>query len=312
MNPKFFRNGIVMIVLVLGTAALLFTWITTSTPAPTVGYSQFLNDVAAGSVEKVVQESDTLTVTGTDKKIVSVVVPGVAGLTNVWSDMVAAAAPKELPANIYEAKPVPDTSWLGLLLTGLLPLLVIGGFIFFMMRQAQGTNNQALSFGKSRARMFLGNKTVVTFNDVAGVDEAKTELQEVVEFLKYPEKFNSLGARIPRGVLLVGPPGTGKTLMARAVAGEAGVPFFSISGPSSSRCSSASAPAASATCSTRPSATRPASSSSTRSTRSVGSAAPVSAGQSRRCRASCGAGRTGQQTRRRRRRTCRRTRNPRC
>src|SRR6186713_2654585 len=99
-----------------------------------------------------------------------------------------------------------------------------------MMRQAQGTNNQALSFGKSRARMFLGNKTVVTFADVAGVDEAKTELQEVVEFLKYPEKFNSLGARIPRGVLLVGPPGTGKTLMARAVAGEAGVPFFSISG----------------------------------------------------------------------------------
>ena len=114
--------------------------------------------------------------------------------------------------------------------TGLLPILIIGGFIFFMMRQAQGTNNQALSFGKSRARMFLGNKTVVTFADVAGVDEAKTELQEVVEFLKYPEKFNSLGARIPRGVLLVGPPGTGKTLMARAVAGEAGVPFFSISG----------------------------------------------------------------------------------
>jgi cell division protease FtsH len=87
-----------------------------------------------------------------------------------------------------------------------------------------------MSFGKSRARMFLGNKTVVTFSDVAGVDEAKMELQEVVEFLKYPEKFNSLGARIPRGVLLVGPPGTGKTLLARAVAGEAGVPFFSISG----------------------------------------------------------------------------------
>ena len=135
-----------------------------------------------------------------------------------------------LSADIVQATPAPDTSWLGLLLTAVLPLLIIGGFIFFMMRQAQGTNNQALSFGKSRARMFLGNKTVVTFADVAGVDEAKTELQEVVEFLKFPEKFNSLGARIPRGVLLVGPPGTGKTLMARAVAGEAGVPFFSISG----------------------------------------------------------------------------------
>src|SRR6266566_3118997 len=123
-----------------------------------------------------------------------------------------------------------SNSTYSVIVTGLLPLLIIGGFIFFMMRQAQGTNNQALSFGKSRARMLLGNKTVVTFADVAGVDEAKTELQEVVEFLKYPEKFNSLGARIPRGVLLVGPPGTGKTLMARAVAGEAGVPFFSISG----------------------------------------------------------------------------------
>ncbi|HJW23050.1 MAG TPA: ATP-dependent zinc metalloprotease FtsH, partial [Candidatus Limnocylindrales bacterium] len=119
---------------------------------------------------------------------------------------------------------------LGILLTTALPIIVIGAILFFMLRQAQGTNNQAMSFGKSRARMFLGNKTVVTFADVAGVDEAKTELQEVVEFLKYPEKFNTLGARIPRGVLLVGPPGTGKTLMARAVAGEAGVPFFSISG----------------------------------------------------------------------------------
>ena len=121
-------------------------------------------------------------------------------------------------------------AWLTLLLTALLPILLIGALLFFMMRQAQGTNNQAMSFGKSRARMFLGNKTVVTFQDVAGVDEAKTELQEVVEFLKYPEKFVALGARIPRGVLLVGPPGTGKTLLARAVAGEAGVPFFSISG----------------------------------------------------------------------------------
>src|SRR5204863_725127 len=150
---------------------------------------------------------------------------------DVFRDMqLAATAGNVNPVPDFKKNRTADTSWIGLLLTGLLPLLVIGGFIFFMMRQAQGTNNQALSFGKSRARMFLGNKTVVTFADVAGVDEAKTELQEVVEFLKYPEKFNSLGARIPRGVLLVGPPGTGKTLMARAVAGEAGVPFFSISG----------------------------------------------------------------------------------
>ncbi len=178
-----------------------------------------------------VQESDTLTVTGTDGKDRNRRHPEhPASPTSGPGHARRGRPPRRSPATIYEAKPGPDTSWLGLLLTGLLPLLVIGGFIFFMMRQAQGTNNQALSFGKSRARMFLGNKTVVTFNDVAGVDEAKTELQEVVEFLKYPEKFNSLGARIPRGVLLVGPPGTGKTLMARAVAGEAGVPFFSISG----------------------------------------------------------------------------------
>ena len=132
---------------------------------------------------------------------------------------------------VLTAEPAEDgNAFFGLLITMLLPILLIGVFLFFMFRQAQGSNNQAMSFGKSRARMFLGNKTVVTFADVAGVDEAKTELQEVVEFLKYPEKFNSLGARIPRGVLLVGPPGTGKTLLARAVAGEAGVPFFSISG----------------------------------------------------------------------------------
>jgi cell division protease FtsH len=104
------------------------------------------------------------------------------------------------------------------------------GLIFLMLRQAQGTNNQALSFGKSRARMFTGDQPTVTFVDVAGVDEAKEELREVVEFLKEPEKFIALGARIPKGVLLIGQPGTGKTLLAKAVSGEAGVPFFSISG----------------------------------------------------------------------------------
>ncbi|HEY3993714.1 MAG TPA: ATP-dependent zinc metalloprotease FtsH [Ktedonobacteraceae bacterium] len=119
--------------------------------------------------------------------------------------------------------------WINILVA-LIPFLLIAGLLVFMMRQAQGSNNQAISFGKSRARMFLGNKPTVTFADIAGVEEAKQELQEIVEFLKFPDKFSALGARIPKGLLLVGPPGTGKTLISRAVAGEAGVPFFSISG----------------------------------------------------------------------------------
>ena len=130
----------------------------------------------------------------------------------------------------YEVQEPTDVdSWLNLL-SWVLPLLFVGFLFFIFMRQAQGSNNQALSFGKSRARMIAGDRPSVTFDDVAGEDEAKEELQEVVEFLREPQKFLALGARIPKGVLMVGPPGTGKTLMAKAVAGEAGVPFFSISG----------------------------------------------------------------------------------
>jgi len=223
------RNGIVMLVLVAATAALLYALIQPA-QASSEPYSQFREDVQNGLVKEVDRTDTTLTVTKTNGTTYTTVADdNQAGMGQVISDWLTAA---DRPADsvVYKVVPAADTGWIVLLLSTALPVGLVILLIFFFMRQAQGTNNQAMSFGKSRARMFLGNKTVVTFADVAGVDEAKTDLQEVVEFLKYPEKFNSLGARIPRGVLLVGPPGTGKTLLARAVAGEAGVPFFSISG----------------------------------------------------------------------------------
>ncbi|HEX77394.1 MAG TPA: ATP-dependent zinc metalloprotease FtsH [Dehalococcoidia bacterium] len=128
-----------------------------------------------------------------------------------------------------DVKPPSGFNW-GAVLGTFLPLLFFGGLLFFLLRNARGASDQALSFGRSRPRVVTGNRPTVTFADVAGVEEAKQELQEVVEFLRLPQKFQALGARIPRGVLVVGPPGTGKTLLARAIAGEAGVPFFSISG----------------------------------------------------------------------------------
>jgi cell division protease FtsH len=120
--------------------------------------------------------------------------------------------------------------WLGIVISLVLPLVLISVVFFIIFRQAQGGGSQAMSFGKSRAKMFSGENPTVTFDDVAGVEEAKQELAEIVEFLKEPQKFIALGARIPKGVILMGAPGTGKTLMAKAVSGEAGVPFFSISG----------------------------------------------------------------------------------
>ena len=230
MNPRFMRNGALMILLALGVAALLYTWFNQTTGATATGYGKFLNEVGSGDVKTVVQQTDTLTVTKTDGSTYTVTIPSI--LTSVLGDMQQAStdAGRTFDKSIFSADRQSDNGWILTAVSVVLPLVVIGAFIYFMMRQAQGTNNQAMSFGKSRARMFLGNKSVVTFADVAGVDEAKAELEEIVEFLKFPEKFNTLGARIPRGVLLVGPPGTGKTLMARAVAGEAGVPFFSISG----------------------------------------------------------------------------------
>ncbi|HUG49245.1 MAG TPA: ATP-dependent zinc metalloprotease FtsH [Candidatus Limnocylindria bacterium] len=240
MNSRFLRNGIVTLVLVVGTAALLYMFLFSDRqpePIPYSGDNSFLQLVQDGEVATVTQRGNQLEVTLHEEDppgtpiVVNTVVPS-EFVTDVRADMAAVCTPpacQQVP-QVFAADRPDSGGWLTIGIYMLLPLIIIGAFLFFMFRQAQGTNNQAMSFGKSRARMFLGNKTVVTFNDVAGVDEAKMELQEVVEFLKYPEKFNQLGARIPRGVLLVGPPGTGKTLLARAVAGEAGVPFFSISG----------------------------------------------------------------------------------
>jgi cell division protease FtsH len=230
LSSRLVRNSVLIVVLAVFGLALLWTYMLDGSQPPAYGYGEMLADAQAGKIDSITKDGDRLLVQiGQEQK--SAVIP--SELTDVYANLGCAGGgdPGEFDCTQFTAvEPSAAGSIITLLITALLPVLLIGAFIFFMMRQAQGTNNQAMSFGKSRARMFLGNKTVVTFNDVAGVDEAKQELTEVVEFLKYPEKFNSLGARIPRGVLLVGPPGTGKTLLARAVAGEAGVPFFSISG----------------------------------------------------------------------------------
>ena len=157
-----------------------------------------------------------------------------------------------------------------------LPILLMFGVGFVVLRQMQkGSGSGAMGFGKSRAKMLTQKEGRVTFDDVAGIDEAREELEEIVEFLKDPTKFARLGGKIPKGALLVGSPGTGKTLLARAIAGEAGCARSSLSPvPISSRCSSASARRACATCSNRPRNRHRASSSSTKSTRSVGIVVP--------------------------------------
>jgi len=227
-DNKWLRNGFVWMILIIAAIAVWVTFVQGGHSGSTLTTQQLAADIKAGKIEQLVMTS------GSDEVQVRYY-----GSQDVRS--------LRLPPNVdifellqtYGIDPQSvsiDTkaasqwgNWLGTL-TFLLPTIFLIGVIIFMMRQAQGTNNQALSFGKSRARVFTSNRPTVTFDDVAGVDEAKEELQEIVEFLKYPEKFAALGARIPRGVLLVGPPGTGKTLLSRAVAGEAGVPFFSISG----------------------------------------------------------------------------------
>ena len=129
----------------------------------------------------------------------------------------------------YKSQSSGSSNWINLA-ASIIPVILIGAFLYFMMRSAQGQGNQALSFGKSRARLYGNEKEKVTFKDIAGSEEAKQDLEEVVEFLRFPKKYSGMGAKIPKGVMLVGSPGTGKTMLARAVAGEANVPFFSISG----------------------------------------------------------------------------------
>ena len=233
MSGKWVRTSFFFL-LIVGAVVLVIFLFHSSSDTKLVNISTILTDiktdVSKGHQDTLLIGSDTITLTrgqspNADKEVANI--NDTFDITTVLKDN-GIDYTSHLLVLQYEA-PSALGAWVNVLIS-FVPFLLIGGLLIFMMRQAQGSNNQALSFGKSRARMFMGNKPTVTFADIAGVEEAKQELQEIVEFLKYPEKFVALGARIPKGLLLVGPPGTGKTLISRAVAGEAGVPFFSISG----------------------------------------------------------------------------------
>ena len=230
MNSPRGRNTAVLLILLLIVAALVIQFRSTQTQAEPYYFNQLAEAIRRGDVKRVIVDENELEVVfaNGDRRITR----KEPTATAIEQLLDLGVTPEQLASSavVWEIKQPSDWNTVLTLVTYLLPGLVVVGLIFFMLRQAQGTNNQAMAFGKSRARMFTGDQPAVTFQDVAGVEEAKEELQEVVEFLKEPEKFISLGARIPKGVLLIGPPGTGKTLLAKAVSGEAGVPFFSISG----------------------------------------------------------------------------------
>lgn len=233
MNPnnQWYRNGLVYLLIVVVLAALAYQFFQQPRQTKQITISEVATAIKSGDVSKssvnapsvtITYKSNGQTATAQFSRSPNATFESTMESLGVTQEQLAAANP------VYENPPQWDN--IITILGTILPFLLIGGLFFFLMRQAQSGNNQAMSFGKSRARMFSGDKPTVTFADVAGVEEAKAELAEVVEFLKEPDKFTALGARIPKGVLLVGPPGTGKTLLARAVAGEANVPFFSISG----------------------------------------------------------------------------------
>ena len=227
MYSRWLRNSFIYLVILAAVIALVFALFQPGKDIKTEDLGTVVQMAKDGKISQIEIQGDSLTVTTKDgKKFKSRKETG-GTLSELLREENVDLGPSGVQIKVRE--PSQFGNWINLLIN-FLPLIIFGALLLFMMRQAQGSNSQAMSFGKSRARMFTGNKPTVTFADVAGVDEAKEELQEVVEFLKYPEKFAALGARIPRGVLLVGPPGTGKTLLSRAVAGEAGVPFFSISG----------------------------------------------------------------------------------
>ncbi|RCK75470.1 MAG: Cell division protein FtsH [Anaerolineae bacterium] len=231
MNPSRNRSSLVYLLLFVAIIVLVvYQFQQSPTTQEVIPINKVANDIQSGLVERIVEDNNRLRVIyadGTERYSHKE-----SETTLVEQLKAFGVSTEQLAASNIKIEVKPPSPWVGLatILGYVLPFLFLAGVFWFVFRQAQGSNNAAMSFGKSRARMFTGDQPKVTFQDVAGVEEAKEELQEVVEFLREPEKFISLGARIPKGVLLVGPPGTGKTLLAKAVSGEAGVPFFSISG----------------------------------------------------------------------------------
>jgi cell division protease FtsH len=230
MNSKQLRSGIIYLLLVIALGAFLYTSLARR-PTPAAA-NVAIADVGAlvrgGDVRTIEEDGDKLIISKVSGEMLQSRLETGQSVVNTLRDL-GVTSEQIADVDIAVAAPQFWDTWSNLLIA-VVPLVLLGVFFIFILRQAQGAGNQAFSFGKSRARMFTGDRPTVTFADVAGNDESKQELQEVVEFLKEPQKFASLGARIPKGVLLIGPPGTGKTLMAKAVSGEAGVPFFSISG----------------------------------------------------------------------------------
>ena len=219
MNP-FYKNLSLWIVITLMFVMLYQIFSGQHLAETPVSYSEFLAMVADGRVDEVVIQGQELTVKDAKGDKFKVYAPQ-------DPDLIATLRTKGVK---IAAKPPAESPWYMSVLVSWFPMIVLIGVWIFFMRQMQAGGGKAMSFGKSRARLMSDQSAKVTFEDVAGIDEAKEELGEVVEFLRDPKKFTRLGGRIPKGVLLMGPPGTGKTLLARAIAGEAGVPFFSISG----------------------------------------------------------------------------------